>query len=96
MAKRTIDWKNDGIELDPLSFSAQLKAAYGEYVTARTLASTKRAAFEAEFTKTARPKAGCEYVFGHNFGKLSVVEVPAVTKTASVKAVSMAAFAKRS
>ena len=96
MAKRTIDWKNEGIELDPASFSATLKKSYEALVAARQQAAAIRTKFEQDFANEVPPSNGNEYVWGYNFGKLTVVETEATKKGGpSKKAVSLAAFKKR-
>lgn len=96
MAKRAIDWKNEGIELDPASFSATLKKSYEAYVAARQSAAALRTKFEQDFANEVPPSTGMEYLFGHNFGKLTVVETTATAKGGpSKKAVSLAQFKKR-
>lgn len=96
MAKRTIDWKNEGVELDPSSFSASLKKSYEAYVASRQTTAALRTKFEGDFATECPPSNGNEYLFGHNFGKLTVVETEATKKNGpSKKAVSLAAFKKR-
>ena len=82
MAKARTDavWQ----EIDPASLPEAQSTLYVKYKNAYVLAKVARDAFEASFAPAA--PAGKRFVFGYNFGKLSMALVEDDRKPAQAKA----------
>jgi hypothetical protein len=80
MAKNTLDWKNDGQDVDTDNLTPTLKGLYDKFKSQSAEARASREAFENAFVLAGRAakfiKADQTLAFGHNFGKCRVVVVP--------------------
>lgn len=93
MAKSTLDWKNDGRQVNTDELSKPLAALYGTYKDFSSKASEARKAFEAAFIAKAREAkmltADQTFAFGYKFGRMTVVatgvDAPKAKATTGIK-----------